>query len=235
MKYKSARLPKVLNWIFLLGEVLLVGVIAMVLFGSSVKPSTGEGDPAGNWPLTYGDIGLSLNESLSLSIKDKVGTKDLQASIRTDDPQLARAFSRELRPSMITFTLILGTLIIVICEFFRRFFRNVSQGNAFSQANIKNLHKIGTLVIVYTLAFGLFHGITRAKSSDFVAENVAMESLVISDRQPKLKGGFGMSIGVDNMRVHIDFSGILSGLVIVALGEAFRQGLRLKEENELTV
>lgn len=236
MKHKSARLPKILQWIFLLTEVLAIVAALLFIFGSSFALSVSKDAKINDWPLSFGEIGLVLAKDLPLNANGGVQIEDLRASLRTNDPVLAKAFLKELQPSMISFTLILVTLFVTVCEFFRRFFKNVSHGKIFEESNITNLHKIGAVMIIFTLTFGVFQGVAQSSSAKFIEQNVEMESILVSDRQPGSPiGNIGLNLEIGESRVLIDFGGILSGLIIIALGEVFRQGLRLKEENELTI
>ena len=103
-----------------------------------------------------------------------------------------------------------------------RLCRNVERGEMFSESNSRYVRNLGLLILIYqavACAAGFWY--VRMINA-FLQQRVVAEGV-------KLKLYWGMEV----FPVSLDL--IVTGLLLLALGEVFRQGLALKKENELTV
>lgn len=112
-----------------------------------------------------------------------------------------------------------------------RLCRNLERGQVFSLENTKFITHIGWGLIVSTL-LGILAGIVF---SDVILDPL-LEELTV-------QGGLAEWLKLDNwaidFQVGVGFGGpigkLLIGALMLLLAEAFRQGLKLKAENDLTV
>ena len=110
-----------------------------------------------------------------------------------------------------------GATSVVILDLFRRMLGSVAKREVFTAENIRNVNRLGLLFIGASIAKLLLTGwlVTR-----FVAF-VALSQMHGSAALKSFFEGDGSGIGI--------------GLMIIVLAEVFRQGLALKEENQLTI
>lgn len=188
--------------------------------------------------MTRANVGIRLDPDAYVA---RVGTnesgvvelKDVRATISTSDAAAGAAYFRTVRPAMLSLMLFTGVSGLLICDLFRRVFRQVANGESFTAANIKHVHRIGLLILVSTVAIALLEGWAGCSAAAFVREHVQVAGLKI-DPKPESPGG-GIGLTINDFVVNVSLTGIFAGLMILALGEAFRQGLQLKEDTELTV
>lgn len=110
-----------------------------------------------------------------------------------------------------------GVATIAILELLSRMFRKVAAGEAFTRTSIRYAQAIGFLFIASSLVKGITAGWLKHAMALVVMQHVAAGTINLDS---SAKG---------------DSSGFVTGLVILALAEVFRQGLKLKEENALTI
>jgi hypothetical protein len=112
--------------------------------------------------------------------------------------------------------------LYVLFDLLWRLCRNVEKGEVFSESNTRYVRNLGLMILVYQ-AVGCAAGFWYARMIEgFLLHRVVAEGV-------KLKLHWGMEV----FPVSLDL--IVTGLLLLALSEVFRQGLALKKENELTV
>ena len=110
-----------------------------------------------------------------------------------------------------------GGITIAILELLSRMFRKVETGEIFTQTSIRYAQVIGFLFIASSLLKGFSAAWLKHAMASIVMQQVAAGSIKLDSSATG------------------DSSGFITGLVILALAEVFRQGLKLKEENALTI
>jgi hypothetical protein len=114
------------------------------------------------------------------------------------------------------------TFLYVLFDLLWRLCRNVERGEVFSESNTRYVRNLGLMILVYQ-AVACAAGYWYARMIEgFLLRRVVAEGV-------KLKLHWGMEV----FPVSLDL--IVIGLLLLVLGEVFRQGLALKKENELTV
>ena len=121
----------------------------------------------------------------------------------------------------------------VLFDLVRRLFRNVERGESFTERNVYLVHKLGTAVIVFTLFSAAATSWCNYALLTYLEQNATVQGLKMAFALAPGLSGFTFS--AVHFGVHLDVWGILTGLLILSLGEVFRQGLALEKENELTV
>jgi hypothetical protein len=115
-----------------------------------------------------------------------------------------------------------------VFELLRRLFRNVGRGESFTRQTVQLVQIIGFSLLV----FSIVSAVAENWFIDAVYGYVANHSvLTVEGKQLHLpaNGRYGFPRGNGGSPV------FLSGLLVLALSEVFRQGLALKSEHDLTV
>jgi hypothetical protein len=111
-----------------------------------------------------------------------------------------------------------GVITIAILELLGRMFRKVEEGEIFTKRSIRHAQMIGFLFLASSLCKGGMAGWLKSAMGAVVLQHVPTGTIYLNT---SANGDFG--------------PGLVTGLVILALAEVFRQGLVLKEENALTI
>lgn len=133
------------------------------------------------------------------------------------NPADATAILAPIKWPFILSFLFTGGITIAILELLSRMFRKVAVGEAFTRTSIRHVQAIGLLFIISSLLKGFTAAWLKHAMASVVMQHVATGAIALDSSS---KG---------------DSSGFVTGLVILALAEIFRQGLILKEESTLTI
>lgn len=153
----------------------------------------------------------------TLAAKDSgVAVDQVEGTLTLTRPAVAAQAIAVARWPFLVGMLATGGVGIAILELLRRMLRSAIQQEVFAATNIRHVQIVGYLIIasgILKLAAGAW---LVSRMTSFVMQHVATGTLTLET----------YSQG--------DLS-LLPGLLIVALAEVFRQGLTLKEENQLTI
>jgi hypothetical protein len=228
---KINQLPRVLSGVFAGFEVLtMLGalILAVLAYVPSVTPpGLFLNLPVGVVP-EAGAIRLkSASEPAEVvTVRDLQGTLYFEAESGGDG--LAARFKHFGLP-MVLLYLAFGA---VIFDLLRRLFRNVARRESFTARNIRLVHVLGGAMVVFSLLSG---GMQAWSSSQMVSY---LNQRAIAAGNPirfETASNAKLDLNGRRMAIPIDGTGILAGLLVLALGEVFRQGLALKQENDLTI
>lgn len=130
---------------------------------------------------------------------------------------------------MVLVELVFGAALL---DLLRRLFRNVARGESFTARNIRLVHVLGISILAFTLLSGAMQAWYSSQIVAYLNQHAAVEGGHMSFASASSGG-----LVVNGRHFDIPFSGrgILTGLLVLALGEVFRQGLVLKQENDLTI
>lgn len=152
----------------------------------------------------------------SLAMGDLRGT--LQMDLISNDAKLVSALRWTVFPAMLAFIafawMFFGSLRAVCA--------NIERGEVFSERNMRLVNAIGLILIVYSLAsmaVGLW--------GSHVMQGYFTQHVLLK--------GFQVGPGAVGFLVPSGFGGLIAGCMVLVVSEAFRQGLALKTENDLTV
>ena len=244
MNNKLSQLPKYLQWVFtgLEGFVFLgmLIVLGLMLTGGRMLVSGGGSDGGIDISLDLGRIKFELPED-SYAIESEVFNaesillEDVVGKVAVNNPRDLSMFMDAFLLPMGILLLFGGGMVLAIVECFRRFFRSVRYGESFQPKTVANLHKIGVLVIVLELGLAILSTWLHLNVGNFLSKNMTVTGI---ETQFHLPGeGKGLSVGFGSAETHfrLNLSAILGGLMLMAIGEAFRQGAVIKREHELTI
>jgi len=149
----------------------------------------------------------------------------LQLDLASNDPALTSALRRLLVPSVVIFTTISWLLFTAL----RKVCANIERGEVFTEQNFRMVRSIGVILMVSSLINGL-QGIWNAYViggyfNAHVTLTGMFSGLHVAGGSAHILPGWWMAGG----------NGLVIGLLVLVVAEAFRQGLNLKTENDLTV
>jgi hypothetical protein len=125
----------------------------------------------------------------------------------------------------------------VLFDLLRRLFRNVERGEVFTERSVHLVHLIGIAILVFTLLSAAATTWHNHAIRTYVERHAEAQGIEIQGIKMVFTTPDASFITVNSRRYgfHFSWEGILTGLLVLSLGEVFRQGLALKEENDLTV
>jgi hypothetical protein len=170
--------------------------------------------PAGPGSMSFGPVRLRAPKDerpQDISFRDMEGSVSI---LKPDDAAKALAFLEWPFVSTLLFT---SAVTVTLLELFRRMLRSVEEREVFTDANIRNLYKIGILLIFSGIVRLLLAGWLVSRMVAFVTQHFATQGMALESSS----GG--------------NLSAVLPGLMIIALAEVFRHGLALKEDSQLTI
>jgi hypothetical protein len=222
-------LPKLFRWVFTALVVIAVlgafGVCVAMLVNPTLPPGTHFG------PLAI-DV---LGQPGTVAMRAVGGDSDFTLTALRGSLTLFVAKAGGLIEILKRYglPLILINLIFfaVLFELLRRLFRNVGRGESFTRQNVLLVQIVGAALIVYSLVSAVAERWFAHVMLNYVAQNA---TVTISGTSLHLPPPHGMAI----FSLHgFPFGSpvFLCGLLVLALSEVFRQGLTLKNENDLTV
>jgi len=222
-----------LRFYFGIARILVLSLGIFWLFALTVGPAVMKSRP--------GDTKLmvALGE---ISLRPKTGTVTLeaasaqpgalvltglrgpfQADLLSSDPALVSALRWTLFPAVV----VLVTFTWLLCSALRKVCANIERREIFTDTNLRLVRRVGIILIVYAVATFLVQLLAARVMGGYLTDHVTLNGLdaVTSGLQFNLttSGAFPAE------------AGIVTGLLVLVLGQAFRQGLALKTENDLTV
>ncbi len=229
----TMKLARVARRIFAVLEVLTViatAVWCICLFALPNLPADTEFDlgriglkpETGKFELQYGN---PKREPLTL--------KNLQGDLALKSPGGDDWLFKEIKACELQVILLNSAFFFVLCELLRRQFRNVERGETFSEPNVRLVHKIGVTLIVFAFLSGAAESWYHYQITTYLEPYVTVQGMQMVLVPPSSPSAITFRSGHFEFRV--GWGCLLSGLLVLSLGEVFRQGLALKEETALTI
>ena len=226
----SRFLPKLFRWVFtvlaILTALAAVGLIAVILVDPTLPPHA-----------RFGPVhGKLMGQPATLALQpDARGPGEPALSARAfngnvtmtvDEPSGAiELLKRYGLPLLLSYAVFFAALF----ELLRRLFRNVGRGDSFTPQSVRLVQIVGGALVVFSL-------ISAVGESWFAH---AMYAYLTEHTQIAISGTSVRLPPADNTRLiaRLPFGSpvFLSGLLVLALAEVFRQGLALQRESDLTV
>jgi len=222
-------LPKLFRWVFTVLAVLAVlGALAICL-AMVINPKLPPGTHFG--PLNVDLLGQPGTVALHPANGDADFTITALRGSVTVFVERAGGLIELLK--LYGFPLILINMIFfaVLFDLLRRLFRNVGRGESFTRQNVNLVQIVGVSLLVFSLVSAFAESWFVHALYAYVAQHsvVTISGTALhlpAARGLTLPGAHGFPFGSPVF---------FSGLLVLALSEVFRQGLALKNENDLTV
>jgi hypothetical protein len=230
MKTSKARLPKFFHRLFAFLEILSVVIGCLICFLILVLPRLPNSTDVS---LSLGQIGLLPDTGALTAVtgnSETITINNLKGvlSIKNSADDLGAFARRSVLPPIILYTAFMTALF----EFLRRLFRYVELGESFTERSVHLVHKIGVTIIIYSLLSTVAKLWHDQAIVSYLSQHAAVQGLKMAFTAPS---GDGATVNLGHFAFQFDFDGVLIGLLVLALGEVFRQGLALQKENDLTI
>jgi hypothetical protein len=179
-------------------------------------------------PVSPGSVGLRSDTAPagSLTLSSLRGT--LQVDLCSADTTLVSALRLSIIPTMtvvIIFSYVLFTALRNLCA-------NLERGDVFNEENLRLVRRIGVSLIAFSLIGAGFEFWASHVLGGYFSDHVVVTGLQTGI--PFVNGSntlqFNLTPGLITAQ-----GGVLIGCLVLVISEAFRQGLNLKAENDLTV
>ncbi len=194
-----------------------------VLFGGSPNSAGANSQPRGNasdirfGSLSIGPLRLRAEREPEDSAAEDVSVQDVEGVVTIMHPANAALALAFVRWPFILSLLCTGATSVVLLDLFRRMLRSVAKREVFTTENLRNVYLLGILFIASSVAKLFLAGWLVNRFVAFVELSVPHGKAALESASD----GDGSGIGI--------------GLMILVLAGVFRQGLALKEDNQLTI
>lgn len=165
------------------------------------------------------EIGLRSDSANPGSLQLTALQGELQMNFCSKDAALVSTLRWTMIPTMvlgIAFAWVLFGSLRSLCA-------NIERGEVFSERNLRVVRSMGVFLIAWSLIGAALDIWTRVLMDNYLSQHVVLTGLT-----GKLH--FQMAPGFISLP-----AGLVTGLLVLVISEAFRQGLNLKTENDLTV
>jgi hypothetical protein len=169
----------------------------------------------GSGSLSIGPIRLRARIAATEDSARGISIRNTEGMVTIAQPGDAARALRFVRWPFIFSLMCTGGTCVALLDLFRRMLRSVERQEVFTAGNIRNVYRIGFILIASNIANHVLVGWLVSRTISFVTALLPQAALVSSN-------------GMEPF-------GIAAGLMILALAEILRQGLALKEENQLTI
>ena len=154
----------------------------------------------------------------------------LQVNLCSKDGALVSAVYWSILPALAVVTAFLWSLLGSL----RSICANIERGEVFSEANLRLVRRIGWIVVANSLVSFAVALWAAHVMGGYLSQHVVLTGIETSPKFPGGLGAVGFTMSSDMMPLS-GLGGLVVGCLVLMLSEAFRQGLALKSENDLTV
>jgi hypothetical protein len=223
-------MPKLFRWVFTVLVVLTafaaVGLIAVILVDPALPPDARFGPVHGKLMGQPATLALQPDASSQGGPALSASAFNGNVTMTVDKPAGAiEVLKRYGLPLLLIYAIFFAALF----ELLRRLFRNVGRGDSFTPQSVRLVQIVGGALIVFSL-------ISAVGESWFAH---AMYAYLTEHTQIAISGTSVHLPPPENTQLiaRLPFGSpvFLSGLLVLALAEVFRQGLALQRESDLTV
>ena len=226
----SHFLPKLFRWVFTVLAVLTafaaVGLIAVILVDPTLPPDARFGPVHGEvlgQPAT-----LALQPGASGQGEPALNARAFNGSVIITVDKASGAIEL-LKGYGLPLLLIYAVFFAALFELLRRLFRNVGRGDSFTPQSVRLVQIVGGALIVFSLISAVGESWFAHAMYAYLTEHTQIAISGTSVRLPPAEN--------TQLIARLPFGSpvFLSGLLVLALAEVFRQGLALQRESDLTV
>lgn len=235
MKNRSL-FQKILRRLFGLLEITLL--IAVVLLSLLILTLPRLSDHA-DLQLLVGEVGL-MPESGALTLQTdgvksgSVSITNLRGTVLAKNSFDNKGLLALARWHTLPMVIFYAVFAILLLDMLRRLFKNFERGESFTNRSVLLVHKIGLTIIVFTILSAVVTMWLDQAVANYLEKHATIQGIRMAFITP-YKPGITLRLGSEHIDFDLLWVGILVGLLVLSLGEVLRQGLVLKEDNELTV
>lgn len=222
---KTNWLPKALRWVFtaLMGMTLVVGAVILFLI---VNPSVFYGHET----VQIGPVMLAPAPgamTLKSDTGETISIDKLSASVSMK-PSAGEGLAKLVTRRALPLALVYIAFFAFLFDMLRRLFRNVARAESFTDHNVRLVRLIGYSILVFSIAAAVAEGWVERSFVEYLQQHTSVASLHMHVIQAR-------NFQIDSAELPFQWSWFLSGLLVLALSEVFRQGLALRKDSELTI
>ena len=217
----TSWLPSVARWVFAISTVVMGLCMLSLLAIYFIDPNIPTNGAIGAMPMVRqglpgtvfvaGPIPQFIHNGIAVRVSDA--------------PGIIRLVVHDTLP----LTMLQVGFFTLLFDLLRRLFRNVARGESFTRKTIGLVQILGLSLMTYSVIVVFAEGWYAHMLFDYVAHHLAAPGTPFY--VPPVWGGH-----VDNAAAFPFGSPFFfTGLLVLTLSEVFRQGLRLKTDNELTI
>ena len=226
----SRFLPKLFRWIFTVLAVLTALAACAILVVILVNPALPPDARFGPFKAEF------LGQPATIALQpDADGQGDPVLSARAFNGNVSMTVNKPsgaielLKRYGLPLLLIHAVFFSALFELLRRLFSNVGRGESFTPQSVRLVQIVGGSLIVFSLVAAVGESWFGHAMYGYLVDHT---QLIISGTPVHLPPGDDSPV---LGRVPFRSAAFLSGLLVLALAEVFRQGLALQRDNELTV
>ena len=226
----SHFLPRLFRWVFTVLAVLTalaaVVLIAVILVDPRLPPDARFGPVHGQ--LMGQPATLALQPHASGQGEPALSARAFNGNVTMTVDKPAGAIEL-LKRYGLPLLLIYTVFFTALFELLRRLFRNVGRGESFTPQNVRLVQVVGGALIIFSLISAVGESWFAHAMYAYLTEHTQFAISGTSVRLPPAEN--------TQLVARLPFGSpvFLSGLLVLALAEVFRQGLALQRESDLTV
>lgn len=226
----SHFLPRLFRWVFtglaVLTALAAVVLIAVILVDPTLPPDARFGPVHGQ--LMGQPATLALQPHASGQGEPALSARAFNGNVTMTVDKPAGAIEL-LKRYGLPLLLIYAVFFAALFELLRRLFRNVGRGESFTPQNVRLVQVVGGALIIFSLISAVGESWFAQAMYAYLTEHTQFAISGTSVRLPPAEN--------TQLVARLPFGSpvFLSGLLVLALAEVFRQGLALQRESDLTV
>jgi len=226
----SHFLPRLFRWVFTVLAVLTalaaVVLIAVILVDPTLPPDARFGPVHGQ--LMGQPATLALQPHASGQGEPALSARAFNGNVTMTVDKPAGAIEL-LKRYGLPLLLIYAVFFAALFELLRRLFRNVGRGESFTPQSVRLVQVVGGALIIFSLISAVGESWFAHAMYAYLTEHTQFAISGTSVRLPPAEN--------TQLVARLPFGSpvFLSGLLVLALAEVFRQGLALQRESDLTV
>jgi hypothetical protein len=120
--------------------------------------------------------------------------------------------------------LVAYAFLLLVIHLLWRLCRNAERGDVFSEGNVRLVRALGGLLIVFSVLTFLSNLWAAYQIGNYVEDHVSIEGIKAITLWARPEDFIGPAVGR-----------FVTGLLVLAMAEVFRQGLTLKQDTDLTI
>jgi hypothetical protein len=222
----TSFLPRLLKWVFRVLSVLMaiaaVAIVATLLINPSLPGDTKVGPV--NVEL-FGQPGVLWLKNATFSAQYLMNHS---VNVRLND---AAGLFEVVKHTGLPVALLAVVYFGLLFELLRRLFANVQHGLSFTRQSLRLVQVIGVSLLVFSVVSATAEDWFQYEVFRYLSQHAVLEISGNTLHAPA-QGDFRMDMGNG---FPFGNSLFFTGLMVLALSEVFRQGLKLKSENDLTI
>ncbi|GAA0532346.1 hypothetical protein FHS83_002787 [Rhizomicrobium palustre] len=222
----TSFLPRALQWVFRFFTILMGIAAFAIILVLIVDPKLPYGMMQGSFDVHFlGQPGVILLKGTTLWAQYLSGAG---VHVRITD---ANGLFEVIKHTGLPLALLSVVYFGILFELLRRLFKAVQHGQSFTQTSFRLVQTIGFSLLIFSVVSAVAEGWFQYTVFTYLAHHAQLTISGTDLQFPapnnfEIQGGNGSPFGSPYF---------FTGLLVLALSEVFRQGLKLKNENDLTI